>query len=67
MRTIRKDNERIVRLSSSDAECKECSKIINKFDVLDSAKLTFDEGRSLELRFENEYEKHMRTFHKMIR
>ncbi len=67
MRTIRKASERAAKISSTDAECKGCSKIIDKFDELDSAGLSFEKGRTLEEGFEIEYEEHMRMFHKMIR
>jgi hypothetical protein len=67
MRTVRKNSERAPRITPSDAECKDCSKIINKFDELDSAGLTLEKGRGIEERYENEYEEHMRKFHQMIR
>lgn len=67
--------KKLVRDKGSDAPhiearkagCGDCSRIIEKYDKLDTLELAFDEGRRMESRFDKEYEEHMRTFHRMIR
>lgn len=58
---------RIRQIDTNEAVCKNCTKIIEKYDEMDPYGLAFEEGKKLESKFEKEYEAHMRIFHRMIR